>query len=228
AERRALARRRVGPPRPRADAGPAAMRRPAPDSWFCGRDRGGMRAASFDASGSPSRKRAQGHQGRTMKKKIAVAWLAAALLAATAAWAEDKAADVTDMQALRTAVRADKRALVASTLNLTAAEAKKFWPVYDNYQRDVDMFNRRRVVAVEGLLARDKPQSELYARTLVNELIVVDEGEIKARRKLHNRLMRGVPSRILPVKKAARYLQLESKIRAVQAYDVASTIPLIK
>jgi hypothetical protein len=40
--------------------------------------------------------------------------------------------------------------------------------------------------------------------------------------------MRGVPSRILSVKKAARYLQLESKIRAVQAYDVASTIPLVK
>jgi DNA polymerase II large subunit len=40
--------------------------------------------------------------------------------------------------------------------------------------------------------------------------------------------MRGVPSRILPPKKAARYLQLESKIRAVQAYDVAATVPLIK
>ncbi|MGH8315917.1 MAG: hypothetical protein ACRETU_12290, partial [Steroidobacterales bacterium] len=92
-----------------------------------------------------------------MNRKIAVAWLAAALLAATGAWAEDKAADVTDMQALRTAVRADKKALVAATLNLTAAEATKFWPVYDNYQRDVDMLNRRRVVAVEGLLAQDKP-----------------------------------------------------------------------
>ncbi len=163
-----------------------------------------------------------------MKKKIAVAWLAAVLLAATTGWAEDKLADVTDMQALRTAVRTDRKALVASTLNLTAAEATKFWPVYDSYQRDVDMLNRRRVVAVEGLLAQDRPQSELYAKTLVNEMIAVDEAEIKARRKLHNRLMRGVPSRILSVKKAARYLQLESKIRAVQAYDVASTIPLVK
>jgi hypothetical protein len=57
---------------------------------------------------------------------------------------------------------------------------------------------------------------------------VVDEAEVKARRTLQNRLMRAVPSRILPPKKAARYLQLESKIRAVQAYDVAATVPLIK
>jgi len=33
---------------------------------------------------------------------------------------------------------------------------------------------------------------------------------------------------IMPAAKAARYLQLESKIRALQAYDIASTIPLVK
>jgi hypothetical protein len=32
----------------------------------------------------------------------------------------------------------------------------------------------------------------------------------------------------LPTRKAIRYLQLESKIRAAQDYDLATTIPLIK
>jgi Spy/CpxP family protein refolding chaperone len=163
-----------------------------------------------------------------MKTSIAAVLFAAALLTASAASAEDKIADVTDMQALRAAVRADKKALVASTLQLTPAEAKKFWPLYDEYQRNLDMTNRRRVVAVERLIVQDKPESDLFAKNFVNELIAVDEAEIKARRTLHNRLMRGVPSRILPPKKAARYLQLESKIRAVQAYDVAATVPLVK
>jgi hypothetical protein len=45
---------------------------------------------------------------------------------------------------------------------------------------------------------------------------------------MQNRLMRGVPTRVLPPKKAARYVQLETKIHAVLAYDIASTIPLIK
>jgi Spy/CpxP family protein refolding chaperone len=163
-----------------------------------------------------------------MKKNVAVVWLAALLLAAPSVRAEDKAADVTDMQALRTAVRTDKKAFVASILNLTPAEAKKFWPLYDEYQRNLDMTNRRRVVAVQQLIVQDKPASDLYAKNLANELIAVDEAEVKARRTLQNRLMRGLPSRILPPKKAARYLQLESKIRAVLAYDVAATVPLIK
>ena len=81
---------------------------------------------------------------------------------------------------------------------------------------------------MEALISLDRPISDLYARNLASELIATDEAEIKARRTLHNRLMRGVPTRVLPPKKAARYLQLESKIRAVLAYDIAATIPLVR
>jgi hypothetical protein len=163
-----------------------------------------------------------------MKKNVASLLFAVAMIAAQSASAEDKIADVTDMQALRNAVRADKKALVASTLKLTDAEAKKFWPLYDAYQRDLDLANRRRNVVLEVLIGMDKPLSDLYARNLATELMAADEAEIKARRSLHNRLMRGLPTRILPPKKAARYLQLENKIRAVQAYDIAANIPLIR
>ena len=163
-----------------------------------------------------------------MKKNLVFVLFGMAMIAAQCALAEDRIADVTDMQALRKAAQADKKAFVASTLKLTDAEAKRFWPVYDAYQRDLDVANRRRVVAVEGLIALDKPVSDLYAKNLSNEWLGADEMEIKLRRTLQNRLMRGVPTRILPPKKAARYLQLEAKIRAVQAYDIAATIPLIR
>lgn len=162
-----------------------------------------------------------------MKKYLTATVYVWSLLAAPMAIAEGTAADATDMRALRNAVRVDKKAYVASVLALSDAEAKRFWPLYDAYQRDIDLANRRRNVALEVLIASDKPFSDLYARSLANELIAADEAELKSRRSLHNRLMRGLPTRILPPKKAARYLQLESKIRAVQAYDVASAIPLI-
>jgi hypothetical protein len=164
-----------------------------------------------------------------MKRILAIAALAAAVVAPQAVRAEDKIADVTDMDALRTAVRADKKAYVTSVLKLTPAEAKKFWPVYDAYQRDLDAANRRRTVVIEAIITLERPLSNLYAKTLTNELIAADEAELKARRTLHNRLIKPLPGRtIMPAAKAARYLQLESKIRALQAYDIASTIPLVK
>jgi len=158
-----------------------------------------------------------------MKKCVTVLAFVLASFAAPIILAQNKDGDVTDMQALRAAVKSDKKAFVASTMQLTGAEAKKFWPIYDAYQRSVDVSNQRRSLAIEAVIAKDQSLSNLYARNLANELIANDEAEIRARRTLHNRMMRA-----LPPSKAARYLQLESKIRAVQDYDIASTIPLVK
>ena len=158
-----------------------------------------------------------------MNKKLAAILFGAAMIAAPCASAEDKIADVTDMQALRAAVRADKKAYVASILMLTPAEAQKFWPAYDAYQRTLDMTGREKNMTIIEVVGQDKPVSELYARQIAKDIMLADDAEAKARRTLYNRVMKAVP----PLK-AARYLQLEGKIRAAQAYEIAETIPLIK
>ena len=148
---------------------------------------------------------------------------ALALALSTTSIAADKTADVTDMQALRNAVRADKKAYVASILNLTPDEAKKFWPAYDAYQRTLDMTGREKNVTIIEVVGSDKPVSDLYARQIAKDIMLAEEAEGKARITLYKRVMKAVPP-----KKAVRYLQLENKIRAVQAYEVAETIPLIR
>lgn len=158
-----------------------------------------------------------------MSKRLAAAYLFIVTLAAATAWAQAPAAPANDMQALRTAVKTDKRALVASTLDLTPQEAKKFWPIYDLYQRHLNASNRQVALAVEDLVARDKPMSDAFAKQLATELIAADQGELKARTTMQKSVLKA-----LPPKKAARYLQLESKIRAFQDYDLAVAIPLVK
>ena len=158
-----------------------------------------------------------------MNKIVTVLFFAVASLAAPVGLAQNKDGDVTDMQALRAAIKSDKKSFVAATLQLTPAEAKKFWPIYDAYQRTIDASNRKRALAVEAVVAKDEDLSNAYARNLATDAIANDEAEIKARRALQNRLMKALP----PIK-AARYLQLESKIRALQDYDIASMIPLVR
>ena len=158
-----------------------------------------------------------------MNKCVAAVLFAVAMTVLPASAAEDKIADVTDLQALRAAVRADKKAYVASVLALSPAEAKNFWPAYDAYQRTFDMTNREKNVTLEGVIAQDKPVSNPYAKQIARDIMLADEVEVKARRTLYNRLLRAVPA-----KTALRYLQLEGKIRAVQAYDVAQAMPLVK
>ena len=156
-----------------------------------------------------------------MNKIIATCAVALAIVAAPLAAAQDNAAAIADLQAMQQAARKDKRALVEQTLQLSAPEAKKFWPIYDDFQREFVRLNRERNLALQTLAARDRPLSDAYAKQVVNELLSVEEQEIKALRKATNAAMRA-----LPPKKAARYLQLENRLRAVQDYEIAVAFPL--
>jgi Spy/CpxP family protein refolding chaperone len=133
-----------------------------------------------------------------MNKLVAVAALAAAAFAAPLAVAQDAAA-IAELTALQKSARADKRALVAKTLDLTPAEAKKFWPIYDDYQADLAALNRQRNTSLEILAARDRPMSDVYARNLVRDLYSIEEQELKARRKLQKGVMSAASTPVVKV-----------------------------
>lgn len=157
-----------------------------------------------------------------MRKLPVVLLLAMVVAVSQFALAQDKPFDGTDLQALRTAVKTDKKALVASTVKLTDAEAKKFWPLYGAYQLKLDTLNRRKARAFEDLVSRDKPISDAQAKGLLTESLAIADEEVKALRAYQNRL-----NRALPPRKVARYLQLENRIRTVQDYDIAGALPLV-
>jgi outer membrane PBP1 activator LpoA protein len=158
-----------------------------------------------------------------MGRRIAALTFVSGLLVAAPAWPQGKASDVTDMQALQAAVRADKRGYVASTLALSDAEAKKFWPIYDAYQRSLEQANRQRSVALVNVVGQGQTIGDRHAKNVLKELVAADEQELKARRTMRDRVLGA-----LPASKAIRYLQLEYKIRAAQDYDLATTIPMIR
>jgi Spy/CpxP family protein refolding chaperone len=155
-----------------------------------------------------------------MKNLISAALVAAAVAAAPLCAAQDNTG-LADLAAMTQAARKDKRALVAEKLALTPAEAKKFWPVFDNLQKELARLNRERNVSLEILVNRDRPPSDAYAKQVVNDLMSIEEQEVRAMRKASNASMRALPPR-----KAARYMQIENKLRAVQDYEIAVAFPL--
>ena len=76
-----------------------------------------------------------------MKKLLWAIVCSAALLAAPA-HGQSTSADM-DMQILRDKLKADKKVVVASNMQLTDGEATAFWPIYDAYQNDLKAINAR-------------------------------------------------------------------------------------
>ena len=155
--------------------------------------------------------------------------LAAALLSLAFAFAPVAAAQgadpASDLKTLveQTKTPAAKRAYVASALALTDAEAKKFWPVYDAYQRKLEANNRRYSLAVEDAVMTSKPISDAYAKALAKELTEIEDAEARARKSLYSGAVKALPGR-----KAVRYLQIETKLQDGYRYEIATTLPLIK
>lgn len=145
------------------------------------------------------------------------------LLTAPPAFAEDPPAD--NAQIVMEKARADKKLLVAQNMALTESEAAGFWPVYDAYQKDLTSLNDRLGKLIESY-ARDyrgDTLSDEGAKALIDENLAIDEAEVQMRRAYLAKL-----GEVLPAKKAARYLQIESKLRAILRYELAAGIPLAK
>ena len=138
-------------------------------------------------------------------------------------FAQDKRAD--NMDILRDKIRADKKLVVATNMELTESEAKNFWPIYNEYQKDLQNINGRIVAVLESYAAdlKSKSLTDDKAKQLIDEALAIDQAEANLKSTYAPKL-----SKALPVRKVARYLQIENKIRAVVKYDLAQGVPLVR
>lgn len=135
--------------------------------------------------------------------------------------AQGKAEEAT-LDVLLSAIRANRKALVAANLNLTDDEAAKFWPIYDRYQKEIVTVGDRGLAVIQDYIASYKDASDEKAKKLVEDYLTAEADRVQVRRTF-------IPefAAVLPGRKLARLYQIENKMDAVIRYDLASTIPVI-
>jgi hypothetical protein len=135
-------------------------------------------------------------------------------------------AEQMNMEILKEKVKADKKLIVSNNMMLTDAESKKFWPLYDAYQMDLNQINERMMSMIKSYAdAYNAGKGELsndLAKKLIGEALAVEESEVKLRQTYAAKL-----NKVLPATKVARYLQIENKIRAIVKFELAARIPLV-
>jgi DNA-directed RNA polymerase subunit F len=153
---------------------------------------------------------------------VLVAFLAGLLaLGIVPALAQEKPSD--NMQILREKIRADKKLLVATNMELTESEAKGFWPVYEKYQEELFLLRSRTLKLVEDYAAAYGKMDNDKARKLLDEFMTIDALGPKLRQAYLPKFRK-----VLPEVKVVRYYQIENKIHAALMYELAAKIPLIK
>jgi hypothetical protein len=144
---------------------------------------------------------------------------------AVPAMAQEQDTATTNMDILRQKIKADKKLVVAENLNLTDAEGTAFWSVYDAYQKDLQQINQRLTATIQAYASayNKGPVTNETAKKLLDESFAIDDAEANLKSASVPKIIA-----VLPAVKAARYIQIENKIRALVRYELAANIPLVQ
>jgi hypothetical protein len=160
---------------------------------------------------------------------VAVGLVGALTGFAQLSWAQSKPAagdkPASNLEIIHEKLKADKKSIVVKYMELTESEAKKFWPVYEEYQKDLQRSNERLGSLLKSYAAdyRNKSLSDEKAKKLLDEWIGIEQDEGKRRSAFAPKVLQA-----LPPKKAARYLQIENEYRILLRYELAATVPLVQ
>jgi hypothetical protein len=128
-----------------------------------------------------------------------------------------------EMAVTRERIRANRQKVVASSMDLTADENAKFWPLYREYRDSVALLTDRWVKMVADYSQVYKAISDSQAIRLMDEYTKYDMDRIALRTAYVQKF-----KAILPPRKVMRYFQIEKKLDAIIDYDLAGEFPLAK
>jgi len=117
----------------------------------------------------------------------------------------------------------ERRQLIANNLQLTDTEAKGFWPIYDRFEQDIAVMLNKRTHIIAEFGENYDQMTDASAKKLLLDYITLEEQRTRLWKIYFEKF-----DKVLPIKKLARYYQIESKIRAFVDAGIAEEIPLIK
>lgn len=158
------------------------------------------------------------------KRFLALVTIAVLVCLGSPALAAEPAAPAseTKLDLLLSSIRANRKALIAVNLNLTPEQDQKFWPLYDQYQKEMNVVGDRMGAIVKEYIESFQTISDEKALQLSTDYLDAEAERIKIKRNYI-----GEFAKILPGRTVARFYQLENKMDAVIRYDLASTIPVV-
>jgi hypothetical protein len=126
------------------------------------------------------------------------------------------------IEVARSTVNVDRQAVVISTMQLTEAEGKNFWPLYHEYRFEMEKIT-------DELMALVLEYSKVYpnvpedsAREWLKEYTGLQQKQVEKRTAYFKKF-----SKILPAAKALRFAQVETRLDLLFQLQLAAKVPLV-
>jgi hypothetical protein len=127
-----------------------------------------------------------------------------------------------DLELIRRDLRNEKKKIIAMNVPLTATEATKFWPVYDQYAGDMTKVYDEFYAIIKDYATNQKSLTDDQAISMIKRWSDNQVRQAQTRQKY-------VPliEKVIPGKKAALFFQIDRRLYALMDLQVASEVPLV-
>jgi hypothetical protein len=119
------------------------------------------------------------------------------------------------------AARAERKAVVGQNMDLTDAESKAFWPLYDEYEGKMDRIEDRHIREIKEFAGHYQTLTNKDAHKKLDEVMAISESRLNVQQEYIPKFRAALPDI-----KVTRFFQIDNKLRALVQCQIAQIVPL--
>lgn len=147
-------------------------------------------------------------------------FLFAFLFSITSVFAQDVDSYI---EQLKSEIKADKKALITETMAFTEKESQAFWPIYTDFEYELDKLSSKRISNIKDFAANYDSLTDAKADELIKNSFSFQEDRLSLNKKYYKKFAEALTQTV-----AAKYMQLENQIQLILDLSIAANLPLAK
>jgi len=126
------------------------------------------------------------------------------------------------IELLRSDVRQQKAEVLGAVMQLSAADAAKFWPIYTEYEAELTRLNDLRVANIQEYARTYDQMTDEKADELIQKALAYRKQRPELLAKYYERFKRA-----LGATTAARFIQVEDQLLSIIDLQIDSSLPIV-
>ena len=127
------------------------------------------------------------------------------------------------MQLLRSDVKTQRVAIVTEVMQLSGAEADKFWDVYRNYEFEASKIGDQRVALIKDYAAAYDSMTDEKAAELMGRAFAIDHERLALEKKYYGEFEKAVGATT-----AAKFMQVDNQLSLLIDLQISQSLPLVE
>ena len=128
-----------------------------------------------------------------------------------------------EIQLLKKDIRSKRKQIIAANMNLTEAQAEKFWPLYEQYTAELSKISDAKIALIKEYVATYDTITDQQAESFVNRWAAIDESTNQLRTKYFPIL-----HQVLSGKSTALFFQMDHRLALMIDLQLASQMPILE